>query len=153
MNRSARRMGILLGILLGTTVWSSPALCAGIRWYGHEQGLVQAKKQQKKVFLYFWADWCQYCGKMEEETLSKKAVIDLLNKNFIPIKINSEVDRSIAERYFVRGLPTTWFLSAQGEKISNLPGYVEPDLFVPILEFIHSESYQKMSFKEFLNKK
>ena len=105
------------------------------------------------MFLYFWTDWCRYCEKMEKETLSKKEIAAILNEKYIPIKINSDAEQSLATQYFVRGLPTTWFLSETGEKISNLPGYVAADLFVPILRYIDSDSYKKMTFKEFLGKK
>lgn len=124
-----------------------------VRWHGYEEGLALAKKENKKVFLYFWADWCGYCEKMEKETLSKKEVASILNKRFVPIKLNSDAEQRLASQYFVRGLPTTWFLTDAGEKISNLPGYVDPDMFVPILRYIDSNSYKNMSFKEFLDKK
>ncbi|RJQ61030.1 MAG: DUF255 domain-containing protein [Desulfobacteraceae bacterium] len=139
--------------ILSLILSANTASAADIQWYGYDDGLALAKKQGKKVFLYFWADWCQYCKKMEEETLSKKEVAALLGKNYIPVKINMDADQRLASQYFVRGLPTTWFLSETGEKISNLPGYVAHDLFLPILDYIQSDSYKQMTFKEFLAKK
>jgi len=126
---------------------------ATIKWYGYDEGVLLSKNQKKKTFLYFWADWCRYCEKMEKETLSKKEIVEILNNRYIPIKINSDAEKSLATRYSVRGLPTAWFLSETGEKISNLPGYVAPDIFLPILRYIDSDSYKKMTFKEFLEKK
>jgi len=151
MKKVIQPIGCILCILFTVASFTCTAYSATIRWHGYNDGMALAKEQRKKVFLYFWAEWCLYCKKMEKETLSKKEVAAILNKNFIPIKINSDADQELATRYFVRGLPTTWFLTETGEKISNLPGYVAPDLFVPILRYIHSNSYQKMAFKEFID--
>lgn len=153
MKNSIRTTVFILCALLFAALPANPASTADLRWYGYDEGVALAKKQGKKVFLYFWADWCTYCKKMEEETLTKKEVAALLSKNYIPIKINVDADQRLASEYFVRGLPTIWFLSEKGEKISNLPGYVAPDFFLPILDFIQTDSYKQMTFKEFLEKK
>lgn len=153
MKKPFHPIGCMLCVIFCVLLFSSTVHSATVRWYGYDEGMALAKKQKKKVFIYFWADWCGYCEKMEKETLSKKEVISILNSNYISIKINSDAEQRLAAQYFVRGLPTTWFLTETGEKISNLPGYVAQDLFVPILRYIHLNSYQKMTFKEFLDKK
>lgn len=153
MKKAIQPIGCTLCMVFCVVFLTGTAHSATVRWYGYTDGMALAKERNRKVFLYFWADWCRYCEKMEKETLSKKEVATVLNQNFIPIKINSDADQQLAARYFVRGLPTTWFLTETGEKISNLPGYVAPDLFVPILRYIHSNNYTKMTFKEFLDKK
>ncbi len=40
------------------------AMANQINWQTYEQGIEIAKKQNKKIFLYFHADWCKYCEKM-----------------------------------------------------------------------------------------
>ena len=146
-----------IGLLFAGMVWLSvgaySADAASIGWKGYDKGLALAKKEGKKVMLHFWAEWCGYCKKMEKETFQEKEVIAYLNDYYIPIKVNSDIEQQLAANYFVRGLPTTWFLTKKGEKISNLPGYVPADMFLPILKFVHTDSYEKMSFKEFLDGK
>ena len=146
-----------IGLLLAGMVWLSVGAnsvdAASIGWKGYDEGLSLANKEGKKVMLHFWAEWCGYCKKMEKETFQDKKVIAYLNDYYIPIKVNSDIEQQLAANYFVRGLPTTWFLTKKGEKISNLPGYVPADMFLPILKFVHTDSYEKMSFKEFLDGK
>jgi len=121
-----------------------------IKWYPHEEGLALGKKQGKKVFLFFWAEWCMYCKKMEGETFSKSPVAAYLNDHYISIKVDFDRERKTASEYFISGVPTSWFLAENGEKISNLPGYVPADTFLPILKFIHSDSYKTMTFAKYL---
>ena len=121
-----------------------------IKWYSYDEGMALGKRQGKKIFLYFWAEWCAFCEKMERETLNKSLVSSYLNKNFISIKVNSDKKKETASLYYVRGFPTSWFLTGDGQKISNLPGYVPPDMFLRILNFIHSDSYKKITFGDYL---
>ncbi len=121
-----------------------------IKWYSHDEGLVLARIENKKPFVHFWAEWCGYCTKMEKETFSDAAVIAYLNANFIPIKVNIDRERQTAAQYNIRPIPDNWFLASNGERISNQPGYIEPDMMIKILEYIHTDSYLDTSFNNFL---
>lgn len=123
-----------------------------INWYSYDEGLALAKQEGKKMFVHFYANWCAYCKKMENETLKNSAVIDSLNQDFIPVRVNSDKDRDLARKFYIRGLPSTWFVSETGEKISSLPGYISAKMLLNALKFIHTDSYKAMSFKDFINK-
>jgi len=120
-----------------------------INWQTYEQGISMAKKQNKKIFLYFYADWCKYCVKLKTTTFKDAKVIDLLNKHFISIGIDSDKQKEIAYSYGVRGLPNSWFLEKDSTRINSLPGYVDSPVFALILKYIETDSFQKMSFQEF----
>jgi thioredoxin-related protein len=122
-----------------------------INWLSYDEGIALAKQEGKKVFIHFYADWCAYCKKMEKETLSNSAVIDSLNQDFIPVLVNSDKDRELARQFFIRGLPSTWFVSDTGEKISSLPGFISAKMLLNALKFIYTDSYKTMSFRDFIN--
>lgn len=154
MQRKTTRFGNKFLVLIFLSVGllaASTAFSASVRWRGYDEGIALGKQENKKIFLYFWAEWCKYCEKMEKDTLNKPEIASYLNEKFIAVKVNSDSEQDVAIKYFVRGLPTSWFIGEKGEKISNLPGYVSPEMFLPILKYIHSDSYTKMAFKEFLN--
>ena len=144
---------LIVFVILAALCLPQPAFSAKVRWYTYEEGLTLGKQDNKKVFLYFWADWCKFCEKMEKETLSKPEVSTYLNKNFISVKVNSDKEQGIFSKYFSRGVPNSWFIDERGGKISNLPGYVPSIMFLPILKYIQTDSYKKMSFKDFSNNK
>ena len=120
-----------------------------IVWTDYEKGVSMAKQQDKKVFLYFHADWCTYCKKMELTTFKDQGIIDYLNENFIAITVDSDKEKKIASRFGVRGLPTTWFLKSDMDKLSSMPGYIDSNRLLTILKFINTESYEKMSYQDF----
>ncbi|MBF0375949.1 MAG: thioredoxin fold domain-containing protein [Desulfamplus sp.] len=133
------------------TFMNSPAVgvSGGISWQTHDKGLTMAKEQKKKVFVYFHADWCGYCRKMEMSTFQNKDLIDYLNTNFTAIKVDSDREKKIAESYSIRGLPTCWFLKSNGDKLSSIPGYIDEKRLLAILKYVHTESYEKMTFGDF----
>lgn len=123
----------------------------GIQWKEYSQGLEQAKSQNRHVFLYFHAQWCAYCKKMEQSTFKDDSIASFLNKNFINIQIDTDKDKEISDQWKVRGLPTIWFLKPDGTRLDNLPGYVDSDFLGKVLTYIHSGKYETMSFNQFLN--
>jgi thioredoxin-related protein len=142
-------MGIILVMWIAPViVWASD----GVRWYNYEEGKALMQSEGKKGFLSFYADWCKYCKVMDAETFGNAAVVAYLNRNFIAMKVNSDQETKRAADYGVRGLPSTWFLTAQGQRISNRPGLIPPKDMLNILKFIHTDSYEQMSFDDFLSR-
>ncbi|MCG8566909.1 MAG: thioredoxin fold domain-containing protein [Desulfobacterales bacterium] len=133
----------------GTLVAASGS---AIDWQDYSPGLSRAKTAGKPVFLYFHADWCGYCRQLKQTTFKDKRVQDYLDENYVSISVDTEKEGDIAREWGVRGLPTLWFLEADGTKISSLPGYVGPDQFLMVLKYIKTKSYDTMSFQEFVQK-
>lgn len=125
------------------------AVASKIRWYTYEEGIDRGKREGKKIFLNFYADWCHYCEVMEDKTFRDSAVAAYLNDYYIPIQVDSDRQQKIAEAYKVQGLPTTFFIGEDGVNIGSQPGYIPPDIMLPLLKFIHTNSYKKMDFKKF----
>ncbi len=121
-----------------------------ITWYGYDEGMALGKKEGKKLLLHFYADWCVYCKKMDKEIFSQKDAADFINKNFIPIRLNSDVDTQLAEAYHVSGLPTTCFLDQNGENIKTISGYLPKEMFMAYMKYIQTDSYRNMTFRAFM---
>ena len=91
---------------------------------------------------------------MKLVSFKDKDVIAYLNNNFISISVNTDHEPSVAKKWRVKGLPAIWFLEPDGEKISTVPGYVEPEELLLMVQYIGTRSYEKdISFSEFISKK
>jgi thioredoxin-related protein len=124
-----------------------------INWYSYDKGIAMSKEEGKKIFLYFWAEWCSYCTTMAKETFVDSSVIDYLNSHFISIKVDFDREKKAASDYEIRGLPSTWFISERGDKIGNRPGFISAKELLPMLKYIYSDSYKTMTLKTFLKQK
>ncbi len=123
---------------------------SSIAWQDYTQGMALAKTQDKHVFLYFHADWCTYCRKLKKTTFKDEAVLSYLRDNFISISVDTDKNQRLSTQWEVKGLPTLWFLAPDNSKISSIPGYVDKKQFLRILKYIHTKSYGKMTFHEFV---
>ncbi|MBI5580443.1 MAG: thioredoxin family protein [Deltaproteobacteria bacterium] len=127
---------ILLLVLLAGGAASGLAAADKIQWHTYDSGMARSKFEKKKVFLHFYADWCTYCVEMERKTFKDPAVIASLNRNFIPIRVDSDREKQTASLYRVKGLPDTWFISESGEVIGHRPGYIPADQLMGILNVV-----------------
>ncbi|MFQ5607848.1 MAG: thioredoxin family protein [Candidatus Zixiibacteriota bacterium] len=129
---------------------------AEISWMPYEDGLRLAQEQDRQVLIDFSTAWCGYCKKMDRETFTDRRVIDYINENFIPVKVDGdsrrefEIDgfktsekRITKEIYGVRGFPTFWFLESDGAKIGQQPGYQPADGFLSLLEYVSDRKYDE----------
>lgn len=123
-----------------------------INWVSYKEGMNRGNSENKKVFINFFATWCKYCKVMDKETFANQKIIDYINENFIPVKVDADKSREIARKYQVAGLPVVWFVESNGHPIGAQPGYVPPESLLPILKYIHTNSYKKMKYDEFVKK-
>ena len=150
MQKQIRIASIVMTIFALITIVLLPAYARNqIQWRSYEDGKSLAQSESKKIFMNFRADWCTYCRTMEKETFTHTDIVSFLNSNFISIKVDVDRQKSLARKYNIQPIPDTWFLSESGEVIGNRPGYLSPQDLLPLLRYIHSESYQKMSFSQF----
>ncbi len=86
---------------------------------------VRAYKEQKKVFLYFYADNCGACNHLQEE-FSNTSIGNLYNKSFVNYKFNATRDgKKAAEYYNIFSFPTLLFVSDDGDPVYSVRGYRE----------------------------
>jgi thioredoxin-related protein len=125
-----------------------------IRWMSYDVGLEKAKANQKHVFIDFTAKWCGWCKKMDSETFSKPEVIQMINDNFIPVRVDGDSKRELdidgykvteqnLTRYDfgVRGFPAFWFLKPDGTKLGMINGYRNADYMMEALAFVKDHKY------------
>ena len=116
-------------ICLSGTVHASDS----IKWYAYEEGKVLAKIEKKKVFLHFYADWCNFCLKMAKEAFQNAAVVSDLNNNFIAIRVDFDKEPDTVQKYGVMGLPSSWFLTATGQPMLSIPGYISVEALLKMI--------------------
>jgi len=95
-----------------------------------DSGIKEAKNQSKPVFLYFRSETCYWCIVFEKEALSDDRVIDLLNKEFVLISIDTFKQKNTAQNLNVRTTPYMIFFDKDGQEISRIPGYIPKEEFL-----------------------
>lgn len=154
---SSKRIIAVLVLTLFAIATAGPCFAGdpdpgGVNWYSYDEGIKKIKSGDKIGFLHFYTDWCTYCKMMVKQTFSDKKVSDYLNANFIPIRVNADEEKAVAKEYGVNRYPSNWFLASDGREIANRPGFIPPEQMIQMLKYLHSGSYETMSFSDYLEK-
>lgn len=64
---------------------------------------------------------------MDESTFPDPRVRETIEKNFVPVRIDTTTDQRTPTEYRVNGIPTMFVLDADGEPVSRVVGFVPPD--------------------------
>jgi thiol:disulfide interchange protein len=95
----------------------------------YKKSLELAKKTHKPVFVFFKADWCGWCKKMEVDTLAKPAVRRVLSQ-YVYCVLDSDKEKEIAKKYKVSSIPAYVVINAKGEVLKYGKGYKNESTFI-----------------------
>jgi uncharacterized protein YyaL (SSP411 family) len=137
-------------LLLLFASFSSSNDTSELKWLDWNTGYPLAKKQNKIILVDAYTDWCGWCKKMDRDTYTNSDIIKALNKDFIVIKFNPELENIVYEldgnkitgrELFVQltqgkstGFPTTYFIQPNKKQIQIAAGYLAPNDFMKVLE-------------------
>jgi uncharacterized protein YyaL (SSP411 family) len=104
-----------------------PNRAAEINWHTWSAGAFdEARQTGKPILLSISAVWCHWCHVMDETTYSHPGVIDLINREYVPVRVDNDVRPDINQRYNMGGWPSTAFLTSSGDILSGAT-YLPPD--------------------------
>ncbi len=106
-----------------------------------ESGMNKAASQGKLFFVEFYADWCTPCKWMDKTTFTNSEVVQLMNSNFVALKLDIETDdgASLKKEYSVRMLPTILIFNANGDMVERVEKTLSPESMISLLSFHEAE--------------
>lgn len=144
------------------TVATPPAGSEKIRWADLDDGLAEAKRTGRPLLVDVQTKWCGWCRKMDKTTYADPVVREFVSRKFIAVRIDAEDDerhvdyggvesthRQFADSFRITGYPTTLFLAADGALVTQVPGFVQPELFLGVLRYIGDGHYRTKSWDAF----
>jgi uncharacterized protein YyaL (SSP411 family) len=84
-----------------------------------EEAFRRAREEGKPVFLSITASWCHWCHVMDAEAFVHPEAIRRINREFIPVRIDSDKRPDINGRYNMGGWPTVAILDPEGNPIAG----------------------------------
>ncbi|MEC9209909.1 MAG: thioredoxin family protein [Bacteroidota bacterium] len=90
-----KQLVIALFTIIPFLSFSQGAVKNEIDWISLEKAKVLSKQHNEKILIFFYKKNCEYCEKMKKETLSDPSVIQMINNNFFPVKIDSRTKDTI----------------------------------------------------------
>lgn len=142
-------------ILVFTTQSFEMAQEATLKWEDWNTGYKKGIDENKIILVDAYTEWCGWCKKMDKDTYSDPDVIKKINKNFIAIKFNPELEKTyfidstsytgrelhaMLSKEYRTGYPTTYFILPQNNKLFINPGYEDPARFMETLDRMLGEA-------------
>ena len=98
-----------------------------INWYEWgDEPFQRAVAEDKLVLLDLTAVWCHWCHVMDETSYSDPEIIEMLNRDFIAIRIDTDRRPDLQARYLSGGWPSTDILVPSGEMVFGAT-YLRPE--------------------------
>jgi len=104
-----------------------PNRASEINWHPwSKEAFDEARLTNRPILLSISAVWCHWCHVMDETTYSHPSVIEIINRDYVPVRVDNDVRPDINQRYNMGGWPTTAFLTASGDILTGAT-YLPPD--------------------------
>ena len=122
-----------------------------LNWYKGSLEDAFALSDDKIIMIDFYTDWCAPCKLLDSDTFTNEEVIQYIDNNFIPIKINaeSEYGMPLYEKFKGTGYPMIIFLDKEKNEIDRFYGFYPPNDFILKLNNILSGDH---TFPDLLTK-
>ena len=98
--------------------------------------LVQAKAEDKIIFIDAYTTWCGPCKMMAAKVFPDERVGKVYNERFINAKFDMEKGEGIelAKRYSVAAYPTYLFIDGDGDIVHKGLGYIPQEQFLALAD-------------------
>ena len=88
--------------------------------------LTQSRNMQLPILVYATSERCGYCRKMERETWANPDIVQQVEADFVPLRIDAKRDAGLISKLRVRAYPTTVLIAPDGRIITGAEGYQAP---------------------------
>src|SRR5205823_1434991 len=77
---------------------------------------------------------CYWCKQLDLRTFSDPNIVHLLNGRCIPLKVDADLNPSLAEALRIQNYPTLVFASSDGKVLGSQEGFVEAPVLRELLD-------------------
>jgi thioredoxin-related protein len=121
---------LAIGLPSNNVAWQTAAADADV-----ERAVALARQRQQPVLLYWGATWCPPCNQLKA-TFFNRTDFAQLARGFVAVHVDGDLPgaQKLGTRFKVGGYPTVVLMRADGTEITRLPGEVEPDRLMALLQ-------------------
>ena len=91
-----------------------------VRWFDwSEEAFRKAQSEDKPIVMDLTAPWSHGCRVMDAQTYGDPEIADLLNRDYVPLRVDCDRRPDINDRFNLGGWPTTAFLTPNAELLGG----------------------------------
>src|SRR6185503_10812689 len=97
-----------------------PHLAETVRWFDwSEEAFRKARSEDKPIVMDLTAPWSHGCRVMDAQVYADPEIAALLNRDYVPLRVDCDRRPDINDRFNLGGWPTTAFLTPNGELLGG----------------------------------
>jgi thioredoxin-related protein len=130
-----------------------PAVCKSnekIAWLDYNQALIQARRENKPIVVYFYKPHCRVCDMLKQNGFEQPDLACYVNQNLIAAAVNGDTEAELRDEYNITAAPTVWLLTPKADGIDYFIGYIGPEDLSSILHYIGDKAYETQSYERYL---
>ena len=107
-----------------------------------EAAFQKAEKENKLVFVDFYASWCKPCKQMDKRELRNKKLTAYLNENYINLKVDVDSENPFFQKLMkgkLQAIPYLAFFSSTQEQLAAIEGYTEASTIYDYADKVRKE--------------
>ena len=125
--------------------------------------IAEAKRDHKRLLVYFGQDGCPYCAMLMETNFSQRSIVEKTRGHFVTIALNLWGDRPVTwidgrtmtEKELGRVLnvqftPTLLFFDERGKVVVRQNGYSPPQRFEAVLDYVAARQEERQTLADYL---
>jgi thioredoxin-related protein len=127
---SIQKLTIVISLLITFSYTNAQISFSDGSW---EEIQEKAMGEKKFILLDGYTEWCGFCKIQDEEIFAREDVGEVVNKHFVPVKIDMEkgIGPKLSAKFRVSMFPTLLFFNPQGQLVEKQMGYnSDPDEFI-----------------------
>jgi thioredoxin-related protein len=139
------------------------------RWFSNslldfKDEIPEAARDGKRVMAYFGQDGCPYCKALMKANFGPGPITDKTRRHFVAIAMNiwgdAEVtwidgskttEKELARTLKVQFTPTLLFFETDGTPVLRLNGYLPPERFTHVLDYVIQRRDRELSLAEYMS--
>jgi len=125
-------MKSIIKIVFAFLMLASNVLAAEV--FEYNDALVIAKDTDRKVLVYFGAEWCDYCRKMQDVLRDKKVSSAIEEGRYLLVKIDVDKDTKLKRKFSVKSIPDVMVIDKNENVLKRYKGYKDKNEFILWLE-------------------
>lgn len=108
---------LLITLLFSFNLYGASAKFAKKMGYEltYKQALKKAQDMNKPIMMVISTKTCPWCRKLENQTLKKSMVHNIVSKNFVPVTLNRG-DDIYPKQFKAKVVPTVFFIDPKTQK-------------------------------------
>lgn len=143
-----------------------------IHWYSFEEAVALNKQHPRKMFIDIYTNWCGWCKHMDSTTFKHPYIINYIQNQYYPVKLNAEYKDTIRFEQYVfvnptpnqnrsahqlaisllngkMGYPSYVFMDEKYQILTVLSGYQKAQGLEPVLKFFADNIYVQTKWEDY----